>query len=387
MDHTILTKTNSNQNTCALYMALELSKAKWKLAFSDGGQQRPRVVTVAARDRGNLAWEIQKAKKKFGLPEDAVVRSCFEAGRDGFWIHRALAKAGVENVVVDAASIEVNRRKRRTKTDRLDAIKLVMQLLRHWRGEKVWSVVRVPSAEDEDARQLHRDLDQLGTERRAHKMRIQSLLFAQGIDVKVNRKLVDELDPLRLWNGKSLPTGLKERIVREFARLTLVEAQISELQKQQKEMVKKAETKRMEKVQLMKQLRGVGITSAWILVMEFFGWRHFNNRREVGGAVGLTGTPFDSGNSTHDQGISKTGNKRVRALLMELAWSWLRYQPDSKLSHWFNERFAAGGKRMRRVGIVAVARRLMIGLWRFVEQGVVPEGAKLKPVPSRKGMS
>ena len=379
MNPTTLTKTNSNQNMGTLYMALELSKKTWKLAFSDGGQRRPRVVSVSARDLEALKLEVTKAKKKFGLASEAAVRSCYEAGRDGFWIHRALTAIGIESLVVDPASIEVNRRTRQAKTDRLDAIKLVMQLVRHWRNEeRVWSVVRVPSPRDEDDRQLHRDLDQLKSERGAHKQRIQSLLFAQGVDLKVSGKLADTLDRLQIWDGTELPTELKERINRELARLALVEAQISEIEKKQKQAVKKAETEKLEKVQLMMQLRGVGMVSAWILVMEMFGWRKFKNRREVGGSVGLTGTPFDSGKSEREQGISKTGSKRVRSLLVELSWLWLRYQPESKLSRWFNERFGSGGKRIRKVGIVAVARRLVIALWRFVEQGVVPDGAQLE---------
>lgn len=363
----------------SLHVAFELSKSNWKLAFSDGTMRPPRVVNVEARDLGRVLLEVDKAKQSFQLDSGVKVYSCYEAGRDGFWIHRFLESQGFHSIVVDAASIEVNRRKRRAKTDRLDAVKLVLQLVRFVNGERrVWSVVRVPGIEDEDARQLHRDLEQLKKERRQHRMRIQSLLFAQGIDMKVSRALPELVDQYRLWDGSPLPTLMKERILREHHRLVLVEEQIQQLEKQRRELLEGGETEQVEQVMLLAGLRGIGITSAWVFVMEFFGWRQFYNRREVAGAAGLTPTPYRSGDSVGEQGISKTGNKRVRTLSVEIAWSWLRYQPESKLAHWYMERFGGGGARMRRIGIVALARRLLVDLWRFLEYGVVPEGALMK---------
>jgi transposase len=373
-------KTQDSAEDKTLYVALELSKKSWKLAFSDGSARRPRVVAVSARDWGFWEREVAKAKERFGLASGALVRSCYEAGRDGFWIHRALVHRGVENIVVDPASIEVNRRSRRAKTDRLDAVKLVAQLIRHHRGERVWSVVRVPDVPDEDARNLHRDLDVLKAERRNHRMRVQSLLFTHGIDQKVGRKFLEVLPRLRQWDGQPLPTSLQARLVREYQRLQTVEEQIRELEKERKALLATSRTKPVEQAKLMAQLCGIGTTSSWVFVMEFFGWRQFNNRREVAAAAGLTPTPYQSGDSPREQGISKAGNPRVRTMMIEIAWSWLRYQPDSKLSKWFWQRFGKGSARQRRVGIVALARRLLIDLWRLVEFGVVPDGARLKTV-------
>ena len=363
-----------------LYLAFELSRKKWKLGFSDGKVPQIREVSIDAGDLQRLQKEIEKAKQRFGLPESARVRSCYEAGREGFWLHRALEQMGINNIVVDASSIEVNRRQRRAKTDRMDVRKLVRQLIRYWRGERdVWSVVRVPSVEAEASRQLHRGLEVLKQERQQHRVRIQSLLFTQGIEVKVGAKFLEKLERVRCWNQEPIPAALKQRIADEYHRLQLVEAQIREVKAKQAEQLK-AERKdaALEKVHRLQQLVAIGMGSSWIFVMELFGWRHFQNRREVAAAVGLTATPYDSGDSAREQGISRCGNRRIRKLLIEIAWAWLRLQPDSKLSRWYRQRFATAGKRMRRIGIVAMARRLVIDLWRYVECGVVPEGARLK---------
>jgi transposase len=363
-----------------LYFAFELSRKKWKLGFSDGKAPQVRQVTINSGDLEAWQQEIQKAKRRFGLDESAAVRSCYEAGREGFWLHRALEAMGIENLVVDASSIEVNRRQRRAKTDRMDVEKLVRQLVRYWRGEHdVWSVVRVPSPEAEDSRQLHRGLEVLKEERKQHRVRIQSLLFTQGIDVKVGPKFLEKLERLRCWNQEPIPAPMKQRIQEEYDRLQLVEAQIREAKVKQAEQLHGEPNQiALEKVRRLQQLMGVGMGSSWIFVMELFGWRQFQNRREVAGAIGLTPTPYNSGDSAREQGISRAGNRRVRKLLIEIAWAWLRFQPDSKLSRWYKRRFADGGKRMRRIGIVAMARRLAIDLWRYVESGVVPEGARLK---------
>jgi transposase len=351
-----------SSETRILSVSLELSKRSWKLAFSDGSARRPRVVTVPARDWERFAGETEKAKKRLGLPSDSPVRSCYEAGRDGFWIHRSLVSRGIDSLVVDPASIEVNRRYRRAKTDRLDAEKLVTQLIRHHRGEKVWSVVRVPEVRDEDARHLHRELAVLRSERGKHRMRIQSLLFTHGIDLKVGRRFLEILPGLRQWDGKPLPPSLHARLVREHERLRVVEDQIRELEKERRDLLQTSRATSVEKARLMAQLCGVGTRSSWMFAME------------------LTPTPYQSGDSPREQGISKAGNPRVRTMLVEIAWSWLRYQPQSKLSLWYQRRFGPGNARQRRVGIVALARRLLIDLWRLVEFGVVPEGARFKTV-------
>jgi transposase len=365
----------------ALYVAFELSRTKWKLAFSDGRSNRIRTVTITPQDWPALQREIDAARKRCGLAETVPVRSCYEIGREGFWLHRALLQRGIVNIVVDAASIEVNRRKKRAKTDRLDAEKLTGQLIRHWRGERVWSLVRVPDAAEEDARQLHRDMDVLKREKNRYQTRIESLLFTQGIDIRVDKKFLEKLEQLRCWDGKPVPEQLKIRLIGEYQRLQIVQSQLRQLRKQQEALLNSPRpTAAIEKVRSLMQLRALGQTSSWVFVMELFGWRHFANRRQVGGALGLTPTPYQSGDSDHDQGISRSGNRRVRAMAVEIAWCWLRFQPNSRLSRWYKKRFAGGGKRMRRIGIVALARRLMIDLWRYLENGIVPEGARLKTV-------
>ncbi len=358
-----------------LYMAIELSASRWRLAFSAGGQ-RIREVSIGAGDRERLALEISVSRKRFGLPEGSKVISCYEAGRDGFWIDRLLRGLGIENVVVDAASMKVNRRARRAKTDKIDAKRLLVDLIRHHRGEKdVWKVVRVPSEEQEDGRRLHRDLERLKKERTQHRSRILSLLATQGVRVGSLNGFLTDLAAARIWDGGPLPPGLKGEIEREGDRLRLVEEQIRTIKKHRREQLKQASSAELEKIKLLARLRGIGVDSSWLLVMEMLGWRQFNNRGEVGGSAGLGGTPYNSGSSSHEQGISKAGNPLVRTRMIELAWLWIRFQPRSDLSQWFQMRFAGGGSRLRRVGIVAVARKLLIALWHLVEHGVVPQGA------------
>ena len=362
-----------------LHVAIELSLKKWKLAFSDGRVRRPRMRTIEAGDWKRFGEEIERAKERFGLTDAVEVWSCYEAGREAFWVHRALEGMGIRSLVVDAASIEVKRGRKQVKTDRMDAEKLVRQLVRYCRGETdTWSVVRVPSREAEDARQLHREMEILKQERKQHRVRIQSLLFTQGIDVKVGPKFLEQLDQLRCWDGGGVPEQMRGRVEREHQRLQLVEAELRELEKERQVQVRQGATPATKKVQKLTLLRGIGIQSGWVTTMEFFGWRDFQNRREVGGALGFTPTPYDSGEQRREQGISGAGNKRMRPLAIEMGWSWLRFQPDSALSRWYRRRFGSGGKRMRKIGIVALARRLMVDLWRYLETGRVPEGARLK---------
>ncbi|MEW5873529.1 MAG: IS110 family transposase [Chloroflexota bacterium] len=377
-----LTKTQTAQGQdsateAALYMALELSAQQWKLALSDGRQKSERIVNVAAGDLRGVQQECTKAKEKFGLPATAAVYSCYEAGRDGFWVQRALQRQGVTNLVVDPASIEVPRRLRRCKTDLLDARKLLGMLLRYRRGEEgVWRVVRVPSAAEEDGRRLHREREVLLRERTRLGNRVRGLLAQEGVRATPSGKLLAQLEQLRTWEGQPLPVWLRDSVRRELARWQLVEQQLRELEAEQRRQAQAGETKSMAQVRQLQRLRGVGLQSAWLLVQEFFGWRAFRNGKEVGALAGLTGTPYNSGARQREQGISKAGNPRVRTLSVELAWLWLQYQPGSELSKWFHARFG-GGKRLRRVGIVAVARRLLVALWRYLDQGEAPAGAVL----------
>lgn len=362
-----------------LHLAFELSQNKWKLGFSDG--KKVRFKTIVARDLERLREEIEKAKGRFLLEGDVRIVSCYEAGRDGFWLHRYLGSCGIENVVVDSSSIEVDRRKRRAKTDRIDAGKLLHILMRYHGGERLsWRVVRVPSVEEEDGRHLHRELEVLKKERTMHRNRIKGLLIQHGMAVKnpSDIRFLEGLESFKIWDGNPLPLDFKARIVREYNRLKMVEAQIYALRKERQSRLENAEDPSTRKVIQLMSLHGVGVQSSWKFVQEFFGWRQFKNRREVGSLAGLTPTPYDSGGIQREQGISKAGNKRIRTLAVEMSWVWLRFQPQSKLSQWYMERFAGGGKRMRRIGIVAMARKLLIDLWRYLEHGVIPEGVMLR---------
>lgn len=374
------TTTNDKYNTKPLlYLAFEMGNSQWKLGFTIGLGQAPRRRTIQAGDLQTLREEIARAKRRFGLGEEEAVVSCYEAGRDGFWLHRYLVSEGIENIVVDSASLEVNRRKRRVKTDRVDLSKLLTMLIRYYSGEKkVWHVVRVPSVAQEDGRQLHRELSSLKTERTQHINRIKGLLVSQGVRLEINKDFVQLVSQAKLWDDSLLPSGLQARVIREFARIELVNQQIKELEAERREIIRTAADPQAEMIRHLLRLRGIGPTSAWLFVKEFFGWRQFRNRREVGALAGLTPTPHQSGDSNREQGIDKAGNRHIRAIAIEIAWAWLRFQPDSALSRWYQERFGHGNSRMRRIGIVALARKLLIALWRYLETGEVPPGAVLK---------
>jgi transposase len=363
-----------------LYLAFELGWTSWGLAFTTAPAMPPRRVTIPARDLGSLGREVDRARRRFGLPDAAPVHSCYEAGRDGFWLHRLLASCGIDNAVVDSASIEVNRRARRAKSDAIDVVKLLSLLMRYHNGERdVWSVVHVPAPEEEDLRQLHRDRDQLVRERTEHSNRIKGLLAAIGLDVIVDARLLERVDGLRQWDGSPVPTELRERIAREYQRWRLVDGQLGDLCNRQRREVRDDGVAHVELVRRLLDLKGVGPVTAWTLVREVFGWRAIRNRRELASLVGLDPTPYQSGDLHRERGISKAGNGRVRWSMVELAWMWLRHQPNSALSLWYQRRFGCGNARSRKVGIVALARKLLIALWKYLEHGEVPEGATLVP--------
>jgi transposase len=370
---------NGHTTEATLFVAFELSEKTWRLGFTTGHGQKPRERSVPARDHQRVLDEIAQAKHRLGLAETAPVVSCYEAGREGFWLHRLLLAQGITNHVVDSSAIEVSRRQRRAKSDGLDVRKLLSMLMRYEQGErKVWHVIKVPSMEAEDQRHLHRDLETLKQERASTTTRIKGLLSSYGIRVTSMTKLPEQLDALRLWDGSPIPPGLRRRVLRVYAHHTFLSEQIAEVEAQRRAQLQTSSDASIDKVRQLIQLKGIGINGSWLLVMEFFGWRELKHRREVGGLAGLTPTPYQSGESAREQGMTKSGNRHVRWMTTELAWSWLRYQPESALSVWFRERFGGGGKRLRRIGIVAVARKLLIALWRFLEKGVLPEGAVLK---------
>jgi transposase len=363
-----------------LYMTMELSDRIWKVLFATrAGGRRER--SVAALDLGRLFEEIAAAKRRFGLPPDARVVSCYEAGRDGFWLHRALRAHGIENLVVDSSSIEVPRRARRRKTDRLDLVKLMALLLRWAEGEaKAWSVVRVPGPDAEDVRQLSREIERLKAERGQHRTRLQALLAAQGFRLARigGRDWAERVAGLRTWDGRPLGRWLQRALVLEGERLAQVEAQLAELKAERDALVATAEAPAAATARRLAELGAIAAESSFVFATELFGWRTFSNRRELAGAAGLTGTPWRTGNTVREQGISKAGNRRLRTMLVEIAWCWLRYQPTSALAQWWRRRFANAGGRARKVGIVALARKLLVALWRYLEHGLVPDGARFK---------
>ena len=377
---TAVLQHKDSANGTTLYMALELSNKKWKLGFSNG--EKNRLTTIAAGDWIDLHKQMDLAKQKLRLAEDCRIVSCYEAGRDGFWIHRGLEAEGIDNHVVDSSSIEVNRRKRRAKTDKVDVKALLRLLQRYWHGDReAMSVVRVPTVDEEDQRRLHRERERLLKERGGHSARIKSLLVAHGIRLEIRSDFLQQLESSRGGSTDyELGADLKAEIRREYERYRMVHLQIKALEGEQQLRAEEEETGAMRQVNQLRKLKGVGWQSSWILVMEFFSWRDFRNQRQLGACAGLTPTPYASGDSEREQGISKAGNRQVRSLMIELSWLWLRYQPNSTLTQWFQQRFAGGGKRMRRIGIVAMARKLLIALWRYVKEGVVPEGAVLKAV-------
>lgn len=366
-----------SQQEKSLFVAMELSNNIWKLAFGDGSTIRER--SMKARDEAVLLREVAAAKVKLHLPAETPVVFCYEAGRDGFWIHRMLKKHGYACDIMDPASIEVPRQARTRKTDRLDATRLLDLLIRSrlWGQRRAYSVVHVPTEAQEAALRLHRERQRLVKEQTEHLSRIKALCILLGVQVKnPARVLVDQLID---WEKKPFAEAWKGDLRREQERLALVQAQIQELEAQQAQAVKKASTPAEQKAEKLLRLKAIGIQSSWILSHECFGWRHFQNRRQLGSFAGLTGTPYDSGDTLREQGISKAGSRRVRVALIELAWGWIRWQPKSALTQWFIDRYIReGSKRSKRKGIVAVARKLLIALWKYVEQDIMPEGAILK---------
>jgi transposase len=338
-----------------------------------------RQYTIAAGDLQGLQAKVALARKQWGLPPETRVVSCYEAGRDGFWLHRALTAAGWANRVIDPASIERDRRAKPLKTDRVDAGRLLELLVLAEEGRRRLRVVHVPSEADEDARQPDRELGTLKGVRTTIRNRITGLLATQGVRVRRSGAARPDLASVHRWDGTALPPQLAARLAREVASLAAVEARIGDLEAARAETIAAGETVAAQRMGQLMRLKAVGPNGAGRLVAEFFGWRRFRNGREVGALAGLTPTPYQSGAMAHDQGISKAGHARVRAMAIELAWCWVRFQPASALTRWYQTRFGGGSGRQRRIGIVALARKLLIAFWRFLETGVFPDGAVTKP--------
>jgi transposase len=375
--------TPAVQDYATIHIAFELSKKKWLLGIMLPGSEKISRYVIAGGDVVELAEQLHKARVKAercGKPVRIV--SCYEAGFDGHWLHRWLGEQGICNYQIDPSSIQVNRRARRAKTDRLDLDQLMRVLMAYQRGEpRVCSILRVPAVEDEDRRRRNRERECLIDERTAHGNRIKGLMHAQGIRDAMPRKagFIASLAELRTGDGRPLPQRLKEEVERQHARLMLVQRQLNELAAASRTEWEAAVagSAQAKSVQLTR-LIGIGPVGAQGLVNEAF-YRSFDNRRQVGSYFGLTGTPFNSGRSERDQGISKCGNRRARELAIELAWLWLRHQPGSALSRWFQERVRDIKGKLRKTTLVALARKLMVALWRYLETGIVPEGVRLRP--------
>jgi len=378
---TMTRPTEFTAPACGLLLAFELGQRSWKLGFTVSMGQRPRIRQIPAGAVGALATEIERAKTRLGLSSDAPVMSCYEAGRDGFWLHRYLVAHGVTNYVVDSSSIEVNRRARRAKTDRLDLAGLLNLLARYVLGDRrAWRVVRVPTVAEEDARHLSRTLEALTQDRTRLMSRLKSLLATQGMSLSIDAQFLHRLEAAHLWDGTPLPPGLQERLTRTWTQLQEVDGQIRNikaLRLTRPEHLTPATSRALAQLMTM---RAIGPIGASVLATEIFGWRRIRNRRELGALVGLVPAPYQSGETDYDQGITRAGNAHVRRVIVQLAWGWIRHQPDSALTHWYQQRFGGSGKRLRKIGIVALARKLVIALWRYLETGVVPDGARLKPM-------
>lgn len=380
MEHTSDERAAVRSDLSAIFVSLELSRSTWLVtSLSPGGGEKMSKHQVRSGDvTGLLARFSQlqaKCKARTGQSYRLIV--IHEAGLDGFWIHRILQNDGIESHVVDPASIATSRRRRRVKTDGIDGEALVRALLAYKRGEpRVCAMLKAPTPEQEDRRQLSRERRSLVAERVEHVNRVKGLLFAQGVTdyEPVRRDRRQQLEGLRTGDGRPLPICLKQRLSRELDRLELLLEQIGTVEEQRDALLASQAEAPQSSPAVLQTLRGIGPESAMVLWSEGL-FRQFVNRRQLASYAGLAPTPWQSGAVAREQGVSKAGNARVRTTMIQLSWLWLRHQPTSALTLWFHERTKAAGGRNRRVMIVALARKLLVGLWRLVTTGVIPEGA------------
>ncbi|MCP3459239.1 IS110 family transposase [Bradyrhizobium sp. CCGUVB23] len=365
-----------------IFVAIELSQKTWLVTLHSPDRDRLSRHKLEGGDHAGLLGLIEKvrarAAEKLGWAPGVV--SCYEAGYDGFWLHRLLQAAGITNFVFDAASIAVEQRSRRAKTDRIDGELMLRTLMAYLRGEpRVVRIVRVPSVAEEDARRASRERDRLVKEQTAHSNRIKALLRLLGmaVDTPRRRNWLAWLEQQRDWQGQPLPPHLLAEVQREYARLMLVREQIAALEQAHAAQASAVPAAMSERRQLLQRLKALGPAFSATLVNELF-YKDFRNRREVAAYCGLAPSPWKSGGIDLEQGISKAGNHRARLKAIELAWLWLRHQPDSALSQWFRTRTANAGKRARRIAIVALARKLIVALWRYLSTGIVPDQATMK---------
>jgi transposase len=377
---TVDTPTTGHCGT--IFVAIELSQKSWLVTLHSPDRDRISRHKLEGGDHAGLLTLIEKvrgrAEQQLGSP--LRVAGCYEAGYDGFWLHRLLLAAGIMNFVFDAASIPVEQRGRRAKTDRIDGELLLRTLMAHLRGEpRVVRIVKVPSVEQEDARRASRERERLVKEQTAHSNRIKALLRLQGMAVGYPRRRdwLNWLAKQRDWQAQPVSPHLLAEVTREHARLMLVREQLAALEQAQATQACPVPQAMVERQAQLQRLKALGPSFATTLTCELF-YKDFDNRRQVAAYCGLPPSPWRSGGIDREQGISKAGNPRARLKAIELAWLWLRHQPESELSRWFNTRTADAGKRARRIAIVALARKLMVALWRYLTTGLVPAGATMK---------
>lgn len=366
----------------AIFVSLELSRSKWLItSLSPGGGEKMSKHMVVAGDVAGMLARFAELRKK----AEARTGQCFpiiviqEAGLDGFWIHRVLQSEGIESHVVDPASIATSRRRRRAKTDKIDGEALVRALLAYKRGEpRVCAMLRVPTPEEEDRRRISRERKALTNERVRHVNRVKGLLFAQGVSgyEPLRRDRRKRLEALKTGDGRPLPAHLKAQVGRELDRLELLLEQIKAVETARDAMLAAAPVVSPAPAMLL-NLKGIGPEFAAVLWSEGLS-RHFDNRRQVAAYAGLAPSPWQSGSVDHDQGVSKAGNPRLRTTLIQTAWLWLRHQPRSVLTLWFEDRVRRNGGRLKKTTIVALARKLLVALWKYLSAGVVIEGAVMK---------
>ena len=374
--------TPTAEHCGTIFVSVELSQKTWLVTLHSPDRDRISRHKLEGGDHVGLLGLLESIGTRAALKLGTVpkVVSCYEAGYDGFWLHRLLTAAGITNLVFDPASIAVEQRSRRAKTDRIDGELMLRTLMAHLRGEpRVVRIVRVPSVEQEDARRASRERDRLIKEQTAHTNRIKALLRLQGMAVGYPRRgnWLHWLAQQRDWQGQPLSPHVLAEVTREHARLMLVREQLAALEQAQATQATVVPAAMAERRDLLQRLKALGPAFAATLTNEVF-YKDFRNRRQVGAYCGLTPSPWRSGGIDREQGISKAGNPRARLKAIELAWLWLRHQPESELSRWFRTRTASAGKRAKRIAIVALARKLIVALWRYLTTGLIPAGAIMK---------
>jgi len=367
-----------------IFVAIELSQKTWLVTIHSPDKDKMSRYKVAGGDHAGLLALVDRVRDRVARTLGAVpaVACCYEAGYDGFWLHRLLTKTGITNYVIDPSSIAVDQRARAAKTDRIDGEKMLRTLMAYLRGEpRVARMVRVPTPEQEDARRATRERDRLVKEQTAHTNRIKALLRLNGFAVGNPRRRdwLTELAKQRDWQGQAVPPRILAEIEHEHARLMLVRKQLDALERTPAAAdLTPAAAEMTRRSELLQRLKSLGPAFATTLTQEVF-YKDFRNRREVASYFGLAPSPWQSGGIDREQGISKAGNPRARCSAVELSWLWLRHQPDSELTQWYRARTLNASKRIKRIAIVALARKLMVALWRYLTTGLVPTGALLKP--------